>query len=493
MKDFSGRVAAITGAGSGIGRALANALARQGAHLALSDIDDAGLAETVAQCEGFGVKITSAHVDVADRGAVYAWADRVVAEHGKVNLIINNAGVALAATVESMSYDDFEWLMNIDFWGVVYGTKAFLPHLKLSGEGHIVNLSSVFGLISVPSQSAYNAAKFAVRGFTDTLRMELEIEGANVSVTTVHPGGIKTNIARNARMDPSVRDIAADPEEAAQDFERAFITSPEKAAEQILTAVRRDRRRALIGPDAKAIDLVSRLPAGIYQAILTRGACLPEAYAFLITTALRTAAEAVERRADRQPPSSLDRLRRGPEPPSGFGERHALNQRNQDVRHVRLVTAQSARFDAPSHPADNQDADRARRRQLVRPRREIREGSGEHDFGQIPVGPDESAVGGGQGPEIRDRILALSQRSQCTKQLPEALEVELSDDPRLVSEQLVERRSRGLGAGSQRPCREPSCALFREKTDGGGECSAAQLRGALLRAGHQEVLEGPTI
>ena len=150
MKDFNGRVAAITGAGSGIGRALANALARRGAHLALSDIDDAGLAETVAQCEGFGVKITSQRLDVADRDAVYAWADHVVAEHGRVNLIVNNAGVALGATVESMSYEDFEWLMNINFWGVVYGTKAFLPHLKASGEGHIVNLSSVFGLISVP-------------------------------------------------------------------------------------------------------------------------------------------------------------------------------------------------------------------------------------------------------------------------------------------------------------------------------------------------------
>ena len=205
MRDFNGRVAAITGAGSGIGRALANALARQGAHIALSDLDDTGLAETVAQCEGFGVKITSQHVDVADRNAVYAWADSVVADHEKVNLIINNAGVALGATVESMSYEDFEWLMNTNFWGVVYGTKAFLPYLKQSGEGHVVNLSSVFGLISVPSQSAYNAAKFAVRGFTDTLRMELDIEDTNVSVTTVHPGGIKTNIVRNARLDPSIR------------------------------------------------------------------------------------------------------------------------------------------------------------------------------------------------------------------------------------------------------------------------------------------------
>jgi NAD(P)-dependent dehydrogenase (short-subunit alcohol dehydrogenase family) len=272
MKDFSGRVAAITGAGSGIGRALANNLARQGAHLALADIDDAGLAETVALCEGFGVKITSQHLDVADRAAVEAWAEQVVADHGKVNLIINNAGVALGATIESMSYEDFEWLMGINFWGVVYGTKAFLPHLKSSGEGHVVNLSSVFGLISVPSQSAYNAAKFAVRGFTDTLRMELAIEGAPVSVTTIHPGGIKTNIAKNARIDDSLTEMAGDAEKARREFERAFITSPEKAARQILAAVQRDKRRALIGPDAKFIDFVSRLPAGLYQRVVERGA-----------------------------------------------------------------------------------------------------------------------------------------------------------------------------------------------------------------------------
>jgi butyryl-CoA dehydrogenase len=272
VKDFSGRVAAITGAGSGIGRALANNLARQGAHLALADIDDAGLAETVALCEGYGVKITSQHLDVADRAAVEAWAEQVVADHGKVNLVINNAGVALGATVESMSYEDFEWLMGINFWGVVYGTKAFLPHLKASGEGHVVNLSSVFGLISVPAQSAYNAAKFAVRGFTDTLRMELAIEGAPVSVTTVHPGGIKTNIAKNARIDDSLTEMAGDAEKARREFERAFITSPEKAARQILAAVQRDRRRALIGPDAKAIDFISRLPAGLYQRVVERGA-----------------------------------------------------------------------------------------------------------------------------------------------------------------------------------------------------------------------------
>ena len=272
MKHFDGRVAAVTGAGSGIGRALARELARRGSHLALADIDEAGLAETVALCVGHGTKVTSQVLDVADRDAVYAWADTVVADHGKVNLVINNAGVALAANIATVSYEDFEWLMNINFWGVVYGTKAFLPHLEAAGEGHIVNLSSVFGLISVPSQSAYNAAKFAVRGFSESLRMELEIEGANVSVTTIHPGGIKTNIARNARIHASVRDVAGNPERAVSDFERTFITSPEKAAAQILAAVRRDRRRALIGPDAKAIDFISRLPASIYQSVLTKGA-----------------------------------------------------------------------------------------------------------------------------------------------------------------------------------------------------------------------------
>jgi short-subunit dehydrogenase len=272
VKEFNGRVAAITGAGSGIGRALARDLAHRGAHLALSDIDEVGLAETVVLCEGHGVKVTSQRVDVADRAAVYAWADHVVDDHGKVNLIFNNAGVALGATIEAMSYEDFEWLMNINFWGVVHGTKAFLPHLKAAGEGHIVNLSSVFGLISVPSQSAYNAAKFGVRGFTDALRMELDMDKCGVSSTTVHPGGIKTNIARNARMDPSVVVLAGDAERARHQFDKLAMTSPEKAARQILAAVENNKRRALIGPDAKAIDLISRLPAGLYQRVLARGA-----------------------------------------------------------------------------------------------------------------------------------------------------------------------------------------------------------------------------
>jgi short-subunit dehydrogenase len=272
VENLHGRVAAITGAGSGIGRALAVELARHGTHLALSDVDEVGLAETVATAEGHGVKVTSARVDVADRQAVEAWADAVAAEHGKVNIIVNNAGVALGATVEGMSYDDLEWLMGINFWGVVHGTKAFLPHLKAAGEGHVVNISSVFGLLGIPSQSAYNAAKFAVRGFTDALRMELEIDPCGVSATTVHPGGIKTNIAKNARMDDSVTKLADDPEQARRDFEKLFMTSPEKAAKQIVAAIQQDKRRALIGPDAKVLDLISRLPAGLVQKVIVRGA-----------------------------------------------------------------------------------------------------------------------------------------------------------------------------------------------------------------------------
>lgn len=273
MNRFAGRVAAITGAGSGIGRALAEDLAGRGAHVALCDIDERGLADTAATCEGRGVKVTTARVDVAERAAIFAWADQVVAEHGAVHLVVNNAGVGLGATIEAMSYDDFEWLMGINFWGVVHGTKAFLPHLTAAGEGHIVNLSSVFGLISVPSQSAYNAAKFAVRGFTDALRMELEIAGSPVSCTTVHPGGIKTNIARNARVDPSVADLAgADLPAAGEEFDKVARTTAAEAAAQILRGVERNKRRVLVGPDAKLIDLVSRLPGGLYQRAVVFGA-----------------------------------------------------------------------------------------------------------------------------------------------------------------------------------------------------------------------------
>jgi NAD(P)-dependent dehydrogenase (short-subunit alcohol dehydrogenase family) len=272
VKHFSGRVAAVTGAGSGIGQALALALAERGAHLSLSDVDEAGLAETVARCERPGVRVSPARVDVADRDAVFAWADDVVEQHGGVDLVINNAGVGLGAAAAAQSIDDFEWLMNINFWGVVHGTQAFLPHLRHSGDGHVVNISSVFGLVSIPTQSAYNASKFAVRGFTDALRMELEIEGAGVSATTIHPGGIRTSIARNARTDESMIIAGSSAAEFVNEFDKLARSTPEKAARQILKAVERNRRRALIGPDAKVFDLVSRLPAGLYQRLLVADA-----------------------------------------------------------------------------------------------------------------------------------------------------------------------------------------------------------------------------
>lgn len=272
MQEFHGRVAAITGAGSGIGQALALRLAGHGCALAISDIDESGLSETARLVEAIGVKVTTEKLDVADRDAMHAWADQVVGDHGKVNLIVNNAGVALGATVDGMSYEDFDWLMGINFNGVVHGTKAFLPHLKAAGEGHVVNISSVFGLLGIPSQSAYNAAKFAVRGFTEALRIELDIEDCGVSATTIHPGGIKTNIAKNARIDASVMDIGQDPQDAEQSFENLFITSPKRAAKAIVKAVQKDKRRAMVGPDAHLINLAAKLPPSVYQRVIGRGA-----------------------------------------------------------------------------------------------------------------------------------------------------------------------------------------------------------------------------
>ncbi len=269
MKSFENKVAAITGAGSGIGRGLASSLARRKCHLALSDINEEGLEETVSMLSEQGVRVTSQTLDVADREAVYAWADQVASEHGRVNLIFNNAGVGLGSTVEKMSYEDFEWLMDINLWGVVYGTKAFLPHLKASGEGHIVNVSSVFGLVGIPTQSAYNAAKFAVRGFTESLRQELDMLGYGVSASSVHPGGIKTGIARSARMDESIRDLGLGNggDDTRTKFEKSFITSADKAAEEILAGVQRNQRRILVGPDARVFDWLARFLPTAYQRI----------------------------------------------------------------------------------------------------------------------------------------------------------------------------------------------------------------------------------
>ena len=273
MKLRPGHVAAVTGAGSGIGRALARDLAGRGCHLALSDVDEAGLKETVDLVARPGISVTAQTVDVADRQAVERWAATVVADHGRVNLVCNNAGVALGASVAAMSYDDLEWLMGVNFWGVVHGTKAFLPHLEAAGEGHVVNISSVFGLVGIPWQSAYNASKFAVRGFTEALRLELDIEPRGVSCTAVHPGGIRTNIVRNARFDDSMA-MLGDPSKLAETSDRLFRTSPERAASTILAAVERDRRRVMVGPDAHLFNLLAHTSPAVYQRLIRLGARL---------------------------------------------------------------------------------------------------------------------------------------------------------------------------------------------------------------------------
>jgi NADP-dependent 3-hydroxy acid dehydrogenase YdfG len=264
MNPFEGKVAVITGAGSGIGRALAVNLAAKGAKLALSDIDTEGLAETVRQTEALGATVKSDRLNVAEREAVLAYADAVVAHYGEVNQVYNNAGIAYNGDLEKSEFKDIERIMDVDFWGVVNGTKAFLPHVIASGDGHVVNISSLFGLIAVPGQNAYNAAKFAVRGFTEALRQEMLVAKHPVKATCVHPGGIKTAVARNATV--------ADGQNA-QSFAEFFdkhmaLHTPEMAAETIVKAVAKGRARVVVGWEAKALDVLARVVGPAYQRII---------------------------------------------------------------------------------------------------------------------------------------------------------------------------------------------------------------------------------
>jgi NAD(P)-dependent dehydrogenase (short-subunit alcohol dehydrogenase family) len=250
-------VAVITGAASGIGRALAIRLARENiAGIAISDVNAEGLDETAEAIEKLGVKVSKHIVNVADKAEMRKFADDVLAAHGRVTHLVNNAGVGLLGTFDQISLEDFEWLMSINFWGVVYGTKFFLPVLKEQEKAHIVNISSVFGLVAPPEQTAYASSKFAVRGFTEALRHELE-GMTSVRVSTVHPGGIKTNIARNSRLG------AKTPEEYKKQgvkfFDKVAQTTPEQAAETIVRGIRAENPRILIGKDAHAINYVSRL------------------------------------------------------------------------------------------------------------------------------------------------------------------------------------------------------------------------------------------
>ena len=263
MRGFAGKVAVVTGAGSGIGQALAVELGRSGAKVAISDVDLEGLAQTEEQLKAIGTPVKADRLNVTEREAFLAYADAVNDHFGKVNQIYNNAGIAFTGDIEVSQFKDIERVMDVDYWGVVNGTKAFLPYLIASGDGHVINLSSVFGLFAVPGQAAYNSAKFAVRGFTEALRQEMVLAGHPVGVTTVHPGGIKTGIARNATAAEGL-----DAAELASLFDKRMAsTSPQRAARIILEAVRKNKARVLVGPDAKALDLMVRLTGSGYQGL----------------------------------------------------------------------------------------------------------------------------------------------------------------------------------------------------------------------------------
>lgn len=265
MEGFAGKVAAVTGAGSGIGQALALELGRSGACLAISDVDMEGLAQTEQRLRAIGAPVRADRLDVTEREVFQIYADQVNEHFGKVNQIYNNAGIAFTGDVEISQFKDIERVMDVDFWGVVNGTKAFLPHLIASGDGHVINVSSLFGLFSMPGQAAYNSAKFAVRGFTESLRQEMVLNGHPVRVTAVHPGGIKTAIVRNAAAAEGV-----DANAQARFFDKWLAnTTPRRAAEIILEAVHKDRARVLVGPDAKVLDVIVRLTGSGYQRLFS--------------------------------------------------------------------------------------------------------------------------------------------------------------------------------------------------------------------------------
>jgi len=265
MQGFAGKVAVVTGAGSGMGAELAVQLGRHGASVAISDVDTEGLAVTEGRLKAIGAPVKSDRLDVAERESFLLYADDVKNHFGKVNQIYNNAGIAFSGDVEITQFKDIERVMDVDYWGVVNGTKAFLPHLIASGDGHVINTSSVFGLFSVPGQAAYNSAKFAVRGFTEALRQEMILAGYPVKVTTVHPGGIKTAIARKATTAEGL-----DAATMAEWFDTKMArTSSERAAEIILDGVAKGKAKVLVGADAKILDAFVRVSGSGYQRVLT--------------------------------------------------------------------------------------------------------------------------------------------------------------------------------------------------------------------------------
>jgi butyryl-CoA dehydrogenase len=262
MKKYNNDVAVITGAASGIGEALALKLVNQGCRVSLADKDIHGLRLLQNRIVDSGTDCFIHELDVSDNQAVVNFAKQTYGKFGRVDMLFNNAGVSLIDSVENQTLEDFHWLMNINFWGVVHGTNAFLPYLKASNDAHIVNVSSLFGLLSLPLQSAYNASKFAVKGFTEALKMEMA--GTTVSVHCVHPGGIKTNITNSAKVSTT----AVTKSEILAKFNKQAKTSSEQAAEVILEGIVKSKRRILVGGDAKLLDLISRWFPASYEKIL---------------------------------------------------------------------------------------------------------------------------------------------------------------------------------------------------------------------------------
>lgn len=265
MMHLTGKTAVVTGAGSGIGRALAQLLSKRGCHLALCDINAEGLAETTALAARDGLRVTQYVIDLSDRGAIAALPAQVLADHPSVEVLINNAGIAVGGTFEQVSEAHFDRVMAINFDSVVQMTRVFLPELKKASQARLVNVSSLFGLITPPGQTAYCASKFAVRGFSNALRLELA--GSNVGVTVVHPGGVSTGIARNA-LGAEVGE-----QERARSVARAekmLKMPPERAAEIIVSGIEKQRARVLVGNDALLLSWLERLMPVNYWAVLNK-------------------------------------------------------------------------------------------------------------------------------------------------------------------------------------------------------------------------------